>query len=404
MRLTLSNILRPDLPVEVWWVIAVNTAMQVIFNFVGIFVNLYWWNQGSPIFQVSLFNLLGTIALFLSYLVGSHYLYKRDIRFVMILSAVFAGVTFVALFFYFPHWRDWFTAGIGFAFGLTQGFFWAANNSSMYTFLKSEQYADYFSVNTVVSQVIAVAIPLISAGIVGLAGFKVSFLLMLVFVLAALVVSLRLPHRGIEENLFRHRPQEIFSKPGTGWVMAVVMCSGLVNQFLGLFSMIYIFTVSNNVGVVALLNIAYSLVMLGALVLYRRSQWTQDAWLVTGIVLVLASFGMAFFVGHNAWSTVVVLLMRVGGLYLAGASGRQRYRVIMQGDVLWRTRFGLWMEIPFALSRTAILTGALFVRQLADKPFLLLTILTGLAMVGLPVFTRLAVQRFEAVHGVGTGL
>lgn len=398
--------LRPDLPTEVWWVIGVNTAMQVIFNFVGIFVNLYWWNQGDPILAVSLFNLSATVTLFLSYWLGSHYLYKKDIRFVMLLSSVFAGLTFVTLFFYLPDMRNWFTVGVGLAFGLAQGFFWAANNSSMYTFLRSEQYTDYFSINTVIGQTIAVVVPLISALVVGVVGFRVAFLIMLVFVLAAFLVSLRLPHKGLDENLFRNRIgfRAVFSEPGTSWVMAVVMCTGLVNQFLTLFSMIFIFQVSNHVGVVAILNIGYSLVLLGALTLYRRAKFSQDVWLMSGIVLILVSYGFAFLVGHSLWSTGVVLLMRVGGLWLQGASGRQRYRVIMQGDVVWRTQFGLWMEIPFALSRSAVLLGGLFVRRVADTPFIVLIIISGLAMIGLPLFTRLAIHRYEALHGVGTGL
>lgn len=73
--------------------------MSVIFNFVAIFVNFYWWNQGRPIFQVSFFNLFSTLALFASYLLGSYYLHQRDVRFVMLLSTVFAGLSFVALFF-----------------------------------------------------------------------------------------------------------------------------------------------------------------------------------------------------------------------------------------------------------------------------------------------------------------
>lgn len=396
----------PDLPRDVWWVIAVNASMQAIFNFVAIFVNLYWWRQGESILSVSLFNLAGTLTLFVSYLLGSHYLYKRDIRFVMLLSSIFAGATFLALFFYLPAWRDVFTTVVGLAFGLTQGFFWAANNSSMYTFLKSEQYADYFSVNTVLGQVIAVAIPLISAGIVGITGFRLSFLIMLIFVIAAFFVSTRLPHKGLQENLYQNRMgfRDVFSKPGTPWVMAVVMSSGVVNQFLALFSMIYIFTVSNNVGVVALLNIGYSLVMLAALTWYRRAHFSQDVWLVMGIILILASYLLAFTMPKNGWSILVVLLMRAGGLYLQGASGRQRYRVIMQGDVVWRTRFGLWMEIPFALSRCTILVGGLFVRSLGDAAFVVLTVVSSVAMLALPLFTRTAIRRYEAAHGVGAGL
>lgn len=395
----------PDFTRDVWWVIGVNTAMQVIFNFVAIFVNLYWWNQGNPIYAVSFFNLYATVALFASYGLGSYFLWRKDIRFVMLLSGIFAGLSFLGLFFYLPDLRVIFAVGIGLCFGLAQGFFWAANNSSMYTVLPSEQWADYFSMNTVIGQVIAVVIPLGSAGAVVWLGFRGSFLAMLVFVLAALIVSMRLPHRGLSENLFAHfQYKEVFSRPGTPWLLAIVLASGLVNQFLTLFSMIYIFTVSTYVGVVAILNIGYSLALLGALILYRRSSWTQDTWMVMGIALILTSYGLAFTMGPGGVITLAVLLMRVGGLYLSAASGRQRYRVIMQGDVLWRTRLGLWMEIPFVLSRVGILVGALFVRRLAGIHFMVLVLGSTVALILLPLFTRIAVGRFEAVHGAGAGL
>lgn len=396
----------PELSRDVWWVIIVNAAMQVIFNFVSIFVNLYWWNQGDPILAVSLFNLAGNVALFVSYGVGSHYLWRKDIRFVMVLSGVMAAVTFLGLFFFNPAWRVAFVIGVGCAFGLTQGFFWAANNSSMYTVLPSEQWADYFSMNTVIGQGIAVVIPLASAGAVAWLGFHGSFLAMLTVVAAALLVAVRLPHRRLTENLFAGMGiKRVFSRPGTPWLMVVVLCSGLVNQFLGLFSMIYIFTASSNAGVVALLNIGFSLVLLGALVLYRRSNWGQTQWLIIGIVLILASYGLAIGWGRgNATALIIVLFMRIGGLYLSAASGRQRYRVMMQGDVVWRTRLGLWMEVPFALSRVVILVGALAVRHVGDAPFVMLLLISTAAMAALPLLTQVAVQRFEAVHGVGAGL
>lgn len=395
----------PDLPSEVWWVIGVNTAMSVIFNFVSIFVNLYWWNQGHSIFLVSLFNLASTVTLFISYYVGSYFLYRRDIRFVMLLSTLFAGATFVGLFLYLPEYRTIFTILIGLMFGCTQGFFWSANNSSMYTFLKAEQYADYFSVNTVVAQVIAVVIPLASAGILYGVGFHLSFVVMLLFVIAAFFVSMRIPHQGLSESIFDHmHHREVFSKPGTSWVMFVVLCAGLVNQFLLLFSMIYIFSFSNNVGIVAVFNIGYSLVLLGGLTLYRRWKGlSQNVWLIIGSACVLVSYILAFLTPRDALSVVVVLLMRLGGLYVSGASGRQRYRIIMQGDVVWRTRFGLWMEVPFAVSRTIILMGALFVRHLGDTAFLGITLISGLALLGLPILTQLAIKRYEAFYNPSAG-
>jgi hypothetical protein len=405
VRLTRQALALPDLSREVWWVIFVNAAMQVIFNFVSIFVNLYWWKQGDPIFAISLFNLCGTVALFLSYAVGSHYLWKRDIRFVMMLSGLTAGLTFMGLFFYDPGFRVAFIIGVGICFGLTQGFFWAANNSSMYMVLPSEQWADYFSINTVIGQGIAVVIPLVSAGAVYWLGFHWAFLAMLAVVGSAFGVAAKLPRRRLSENLFSEIGfRKVFSRPGTRWLLVVVLTSGLVNQFLALFSMVYIFTASTQAGIVALLNIGFSLVLIGALVLYRRSHWRQEWWLVAGVVFIWLSYAISLRGGRGTAGMVVVLLMRVGGLYLTAASGRQRYRVMMQGDVVWRTRLGLWMEVPFAVSRVAILGGALWVTRVGETPFLILMLISIVAMAALPLVTSTAVARFEAVHGRSAGL
>ncbi|PSR22548.1 MAG: hypothetical protein C7B45_06375 [Sulfobacillus acidophilus] len=403
--LTRLGLLLPDLSRDVWWLIFVNAAMQVIFNFVSIFVNLYWWRQGDPIFTVSLFNLFGTVALFLSYAIGSYFLWRQDIRFVMVLSGLMAGLTFVGLFFYDPRLQVAFIIGVGLCFGLTQGFFWAANNASMYTVLPSEQWADYFSMNTVIGQGIAVVIPLASAGAVSWLGFRGAFLAMLGVVGAALGLAARLPRRRLSDNLYTGLGfRQVFSRPGTPWLLVVVLASGLANQFLALFSMVYIFTTSTQAGIVAVLNIGFSLVLLGALVLYRRSQWRQEWWLVAGVGFIWLSYAISLTVGRGATDIIVVLMMRVGGLYLTAASGRQRYRVMMQGDVVWRTRLGLWMEVPFAVSRVLILAGALLVTRVGDTPFVALMLVSVLAMIALPILTGVAVARFEAVHGVSAGL
>jgi hypothetical protein len=383
---------------DVWRVIAVNAAMTSLFTFVSIFVNLYWWNQGTPIFQVSLFNLAATLALFTAYWAGTYVLSTRDIRFVMVLSTLFAGLTFVALAQYVPEWRTLFTVMVGMLFGLTQGLFWAANNASIYAVLAADRYADYFSMLTVIGQALSVGVPLITGAAVATWGFRPSFVGMLGVVGGAFFVAVQLPHRKFDEEVFRDlNIRTVVNKPGTGWVLLVVFFAGLINQFLTLFSLVYLFTLSSRVEVVTLLNFVSAVVLLGALWLYRRLAITQEAWILLGSLSVGGALAVAFLAGHGFWAIAVVFLMRVGGLWIAGASGRQRYRIVMQGNVAWRTRFGLWMEVPFVLSRSFILTGSLWVHRLGDPVFWGLTAVTIMALGGLPWATRRATRAFDEV-------
>ncbi|MCY0899395.1 MAG: hypothetical protein OWU33_10760 [Firmicutes bacterium] len=386
----------PSLSRDVWRVIAVNAAMTSLFAFVSIFVNLYWWNQGTPIFQVSLFNLASTLALFGAYWIGTYVLSQRDIRTVMVLSTVGAGMTFVILALSGAGGRLVYTVAVGGLFGATQGFFWAANNASMYTVLPADQYADYFSALTVIGQAVSVVVPVVTGAAVAAWGFHRSFLAMLLVVAAAFGFAIQLPHQGFDEAVFRRwHVREVVRKPGTAWVLLVVFFAGLINQFVTLFSLVYLFTISTRVTVVTALNLASALVLLAALTTYRRLRLTQDAWIVLGSFSLAIAFGLALAIRQGLWAIAVVFLLRVGGLWVSGASGRQRYRVVMQGDVAWRTRFGLWMEVPFVVSRTVVLTGSLWVRHLGDPVFLILMGVTMVALGGLPWATRRAVRAYD---------
>ncbi|MCY0878536.1 MAG: MFS transporter [Firmicutes bacterium] len=386
----------PSLSRDVWRVIAVNAAMTSLFTFVSIFVNLYWWNQGAPIFQVSLFNLASTLALFLAYWAGTYVLSQRDIRLVMVFSTIGAGLTFGTLAASGTGRHLGYTVAVGVLFGLTQGFFWAGNNASMYTVLPAEQYGDYFSALTVIGQAGSVVVPLVTGAAVAAWGFHASFLAMLLVVAAAFGVAVQLPHRGFDDEVFRDlHIRHVVNRPGTAWVLLVVFFAGLINQFVTLFSLVYLFTISTQVGVVTALNLASALILLAALAAYRRLRLTQDAWIVIGSASLALAFGLALALRQGPWAIVVVFLLRVGGLWISGASGRQRYRIVMQGDVVWRTRFGLWMEVPFVVSRTVVLTGSLWVHRLGDPVFLGLMGLTVVALGGLPWATRKAIRAYD---------
>lgn len=393
-----------NLSKEVWRLLVFTAMMSTLFSFTSIFVNLYFWGHGQSLRDVTLFNLISNLVLFAAYGLGSHLLYVRSIRFVMVSSCVFAAIAFFTLSFYHQSDRYLIIALVGIGVGMTQGMFWAANNSALYFFLKSEDYREYFSVNTMLSQAVAVCVPLLSSGVVLWLSFKASFLLMGVLVLVALWVATRLPKFSVTASLFRGiRYREVFSPPGTRWVLWVMLAIGLLLQFQSFFSMIFIFDITSNELLVALLNVGYSIVLLFALMVYKRTNIHDNIWLVTGIVLMVSGYAMALTHHHN-WTIWIVLLMQVGGLFLSASTTRQGYRVAMQGDIVWRTKFGMWQEVPLVVSRSLVLGMALLVHRVGDLPFILLVSLSTAAMLFMPFFQYKSIHEFERIHGKGAGM
>ncbi len=76
-----------------------NNIMATIFSYSSMFVNLFIWGNGKNIEGITVYNLILFIALFLSYMMGSRYLYQYSGKFVMTLSTVFSVLTFVLLSF-----------------------------------------------------------------------------------------------------------------------------------------------------------------------------------------------------------------------------------------------------------------------------------------------------------------
>lgn len=389
---------------EVRNLVIFNTIMSVIFNFSNIFVNLYLWGRNHNTMSVILFNLATSVVLFFAYLFGSHYLYRFSVRFVMILACGFSMLSFALLYLYDDGSKVLVVVIIGAAVGVTQGLYWSANNAAIYFFLKSEQYPSYFSFSTVLSQLVTVCVPLVSSGVIYWFTFRGSFIIMGCLVVIALLFVLRLPKFSIDEPLFRNISyRKVFSKPGTSWSLVLQFGSGLLGQFQSFFSMIFIFTLTNNQVMVALLNFGYSVVVILGLFVYKRSNIKENVWLAIGILLLLLSYAIAMF-NHPSLGILVVLLMQVGSLYYSASTGRQGYRLMMQGDVTWRTKVGIWYEVSLVLSRSFVLTVALFFRHFGDGAFIFLVVISTFTMFSIPYLQHKAIHEFEVANGVGAGM
>lgn len=378
--------------------------MSTLFTFTSIFVNLFIWGNGSDLLAVTWFNLLSMLALFGTYLLGSRYLYKRSARFVMAGSVLFAAGSYISLYFYQASDRILMIVLVGLLAGATQGFYWSGNNAALYFFLKSEDFPAYFSINTILGQIVTVVVPLFSSAIVYWFAFKGAFLIMILLALGAMFFVFRLPVFAVDQPLFQGvRYKTVFSKAGTRWLFPMMVATGVLTQFQGFFSMIFIFHMTSNEIFVALLNVGYTIVLLGGLIVYRRTHVDENSWLIIGVILILAGYILAM-TNHSMLMIFVVLFMQIGGLFFSASSGRQSYRLFMQGDPVWRTKLGIWFEAALALGRMIVLAGALMVHHIGDIPFFFLISLSTLAMFTMPFFQAKSVIEFEKEHGKGAYL
>ncbi len=381
---------------EVWAFIVFNNVMATIFSYTSIFVNLFIWGNGHNLEGVTVYNLISYIALFLSYMIGSRYLHTYSGKFVMTLSAVFTVATFVLLFYDNTQNQGLMIPGVATMSGMTSGLFWAGNNSALYFFLKPEDYTNYYSMNTMISQTVTILVPLLSSAIVYLVSYRYSFLFMLMLVVVAFVFARKLPDYAATEPLFRDfRIKTVFTKPGTKWLVPITLSSGTYAQFQNFFSMIYIFSISNNVVFVALMNVGFTIMMLFGLFIYKRTGWNDLYWLMIGIGLLLVSYSVAF--THQTFLVIfLLLLMKMGNLFFNVSNGKQTYRIQVQDEPVMRIKIGMWLEVPLVIARSSVLLIVLILFHYHLNPMVVLIPLSTIAIFAIPALQKKAVEKINS--------
>lgn len=375
-----------------------NASSMIIFNYIGIFVNLYIWEKSRSIFDVTWFNLVMFISWSLAFAVGSRLLSKHSTRLLIRTTAICGGATFLLLSFLELDNRLLWIALIAIPVGIMWGFYASTQNITLCVFGKGKDFESYFSYSSIIGQLVSIINPVAFAFIIKWIGYSGSFLLMFLFVAILLTVSFFIPAITLadsKEPLFRHmRFHEVFTTRALRWMVPSCLSAGLFLQFQGLFALIFTFSVSGDKLVIALLNVLYASSTIGAMILYRRLKTREGVWLTIGMLFISAGFLLPllpkapFLVLSNIFTTV-------GMFYFGTVWNTRQFRVISQFTAMEQARILLWREWLLNVSRMSMLVLILFVDELKGPVFIGLIALALVSALLIPWFSRKGSEAYE---------
>jgi len=366
-----------------------NAVSGIIFIYVGIFVNLYIWEQGQNIFDVSWFNLVLFFSWGLAYAGGSALLSRFSIRTLMALSAAFGAAAFALLSSLEIDNRLLWIAIVGMPVGAMQGLFSAAQNISVTLLGQGKDFGPYFAAANIVTQLLNMTVPLLSAQVIRFFGYGSSFVLMLAFIALMLVFAAKLPQITLKDDMpadhawFRQLSlKTIFGGEPAKWFFVSCLATGFILQFQGLFALLFTFSVTENKTYVALLNTCYTLFALLAMYAYRKWDVKERFWIVASIVLLGGGL-MLMLVPVPVLRIVSNVVTTVGMFYFTTILTAQQLRMTTTFTVARRANMLVWREWMFCVSRIAMLLVALTIDSFRDPVFYALAVFVAVILIAI---------------------
>ncbi|WJH33787.1 hypothetical protein N6H14_27920 [Paenibacillus sp. CC-CFT747] len=271
---------------EIKRLLVMNASSNIIFNYVGIFVNLYIWESGKSIRDVTWFNFILFAAWTVTFIAGARLMTRFSNRLLVRAVALSGAATFLLLtFLHLDNRLLWITI-IAIPVGTMWGIYAAAQNITLSLFGKGKDFAGYFSASTIIGQTISVLNPIVFALVIKWIGYTGSFVLMFVFVTILLVVSFLIPPISLSSErmpLFQHVSfSRVFTTASLRWMVPSCLAAGIFLQFQGLFALLFTFSVSKDKLIIALLNVLYTGSAITAMILYRKFALRDNVWLTGG--------------------------------------------------------------------------------------------------------------------------
>jgi len=365
---------------EIKRLLMMNASSNIIFNYIGIFVNLYIWQENKSIFDVAWFNLIQFVTWTLCFLLGSFLISRYSNRILIRAIALCGAATFLLLTFLHLDNRLLWIASIAVPVGAMWGFYASAQNLTLSLYGKGKDFESYFSVSSVLGQTISVVNPVVFALVIQWLGFSGSFLLMFLFVLILLWVSFLIPSITLAREgvpLARNLSfGKVFSTTSLKWLVPSCMAAGVFLQFQSLFALLFTFSVSKDKLVIALLNVLYTCFAMCAMLLYRKMKVKENVWLAVGMGCLSVGFLIVLF---PAAPILVIsnILTTVGMFYFATVWNTRQFAVISRSTPIEQARIFMWRECLLNLSRILVNLLVLNVKDFHGGMFIFLL---GLAL------------------------
>lgn len=369
-----------------------NATSMVIFNYIGIFVNLYIWQKYNSIFDITWFNLVLFSVWGFAFMFGAKLLMKHTIRLLMRICALSGGFTFLLLSILQLDNRFLWITIIALPVGIMWGIFSAAQNLSLSLFGKGREFQNFFSYSNVIGQIISIINPIVFALIIQYIGYERSFWIMLFFVALMMMISFYIPKTSLQmqnaqqETLFKFMTwKEVFNTRELRWMIPSCLVAGLFLQFQGLFALIFTFSITQDKLYIALLNTLYTIFSIAAMFFYKKGLLRDSAWLKIGMVCISIGFLITMY-PIKIILIISNILTTVGLFYFTIVWNGQQFQLIQKSHPLHQARILMWRENLLCVSRILMLLFVLPLHQVRGITFVLLIFLALICSFLVPSF------------------
>ena len=326
----------------------------IITSYIAIFVNLYVWGESKSIANVILLNGVSLLSWTLFYGAGAKLLEWASYRLVMSLSAVFGLISFSLLSFWNVPTETSVVVCIAIPIGAMHGFFYAGKNLGVNVYGSSKEFTVFYGWMPVLNKATNVVSPLFNAGVIVGFGFTVSFLIMAIFIFGFLVLAYQIPNFKIQGTHIAGGL--ILTGNHLKWMSVSFVLAGVFRQFQSLFIILFTFTISDDILVVAFLNIFYTFISF-SLMLFRKyfTKKAEFRWLAMGVALVATGFLISYFTKSHF--LIVANIFIVSGMYFFDSIFvAQHFRMIKEEVQQLHNRLYFLREVSTNLTRVIFLT------------------------------------------------
>lgn len=371
--------------------LAMNLVSSIVFIYVAIFINLYIWERGQNIFDVSWYNLVLLIAWGLAYSLSTRMLSRSSIKLLMAMSASFGGIAFLLLsLLHLDNRLLWITL-IGIPVGMMQGIFSTAHNLSITVLGKDKEIAHYIAITNISGQILNMSIPLITSQIIRLFDYAGSFVLMLIFLAMMLILSLRLPSISLKDHIqssrlanVQLRYSNVFNFPQAKWFIISALATGVILQFQTLFALLFTFSVTSDKTMIALLNTCYTAFALLAMLAYRRYQLKERSWLIISVIFL--AFGLMLMLIPVPYMRITSnVITTIGMFYFLTIVTSQQLKMTtgIGLDIVKRSYMLVWREWMYVISRSCMLLFMLGIDSFTDSLFIGMAVFVVICLLGI---------------------
>ncbi|MFC0215880.1 MFS transporter [Paenibacillus chartarius] len=361
-----------------------NASSNIIFNYIGIFVNLYLWEKNKSIFDVAWFNLVMFVSWTVCFVVGARLISRYSNRILLRCIALCGAAIFTLLSVLELDNRMLWIAVIAVPVGAMWGSYAIAQNITLSMLGRGKDFESYFSLASINGQAISIVNPIVFALVIRWIGYAGSFLLMFVFVTILMAVSFFIPRVSLAdapEPLFRGLSlRRVYAASSLRWMVPSCLAAGFFLQFQGLFALIFTFSVSQDKLVIALLNVLYATSAIGAMILYRKARLSAGIWLAVGMAAVSVGF-LAALLQHAPFLVLSNILTTVGMFYFATVWNTQQFSMITKYTPIEQARIFIWREMFLNVTRI-ILLGLVLPLTSLSGPWFITLLLAALACAG----------------------